>query len=283
MITMKQSTVSAPLPLPVSVCIPVRNEEQHLPACLAALSAFDEVVVVDSGSSDQTVALAEAAGACVLQFAWNGAFPKKRNWTLRNHAFKHPWVLFLDTDERVTPAFVEELQRTLPDTRHSGFWISFDNWFTGRRLRYGDVFRKLALFKVDAGEYERFPEDYWSHLDMEVHEHPVLVGTQGEILARLEHHDDRGLAHHRAKHEAYAQWEARRYAWLQQADDSEWQKLNRRQQFKYRNLKQWWLPWLYWVVAYVLKKGFLDGQAGWTFNHLKRKYFQRIRDRIGQD
>ena len=117
--------------MPVSVCIPVRDDAINLQTCLALLGDFDEVVVVDSGSVDHTVEVAQQAGAKVLQFKWEGGFPKKRNWTLRNHIFAHPWVLFLDADERMNAEFVAELRETLRDTPHAGFWISFTNWFLG--------------------------------------------------------------------------------------------------------------------------------------------------------
>jgi glycosyltransferase involved in cell wall biosynthesis len=267
--------------LQITVAIPVRNEEQNLPACLEALgNHFAAIIVVDSGSMDQTREIAEAAGAEVLDFQWDGRFPKKRNWTLQTYKFHTPWILFLDADERVTPALIEELGERLPDSPHVGFWLSFENWFMERPLRHGDTFRKLALFRVGTGEYERFPEDYWSHLDMEVHEHPVLDGTVGEIQARLEHYDYRGMEHYLVKHNEYSSWEANRYEWLKAAGDSEWAKLTKRQQFKYRNLDQWWLGWAYWLVAYVFKSGFLDGKVGWTFNHLKRRYFADIRRQI---
>ena len=127
-----------------------------------------------------------------FQFDWNGRFPKKRNWALRNCEFRNAWILFLDADERATPAFVSELG-PLPNTSHDGFWVSFNNHFMGALLRHGDTFRKLALFRIDAGEYEKIPENFWSGLDMEVHEHPVLQGRIGEIRASLEHHDGKGL------------------------------------------------------------------------------------------
>jgi glycosyltransferase involved in cell wall biosynthesis len=268
-------------PLPVTVVIPVRNEEKNLPGCLKAVGKdFAQVVIVDSGSTDRTRLIAAEAGAVVLDFVWDGKFPKKRNWALRNYTFATPWVLFLDADEQVTPEFVQELRATLPDTPHSGFWISLTNWFMGSPLHHGDVFHKLAMFRVGAGEYECFPEDSWSHLDMEVHEHPVLSGTIGEIRARLEHQDYRGMKHYIAKHNEYSTWEANRFRWLQSAGEDEWSKLNTRQRFKYRHLDKWWLGWIYWAVAYFLKKGFLDGRAGWTFNRLKRRYFDEIRLKI---
>lgn len=267
--------------LPVSVCIPVKNEEVNLPGCLEALgTAFDEVVVVDSGSTDRTAAIAQAAGAVVLQFEWDGRFPKKRNWALRHHAFKNPWVLFMDADERMNADFVAELTAMLPGTPHAGFWVSFTNWFMGVPLRHGDVFRKLALFRTGAGEYERFPEAGWSNLDMEVHEHPVLSGSAGELVTRLEHHDYRGLKNYLARHNEYSSWEASRYLWLEKADAEAWQALNRRQQFKYRHLESWWLAWFYWAAAVWLKKGFLDGLAGMRLGALKRRYFQEIRLKI---
>lgn len=269
--------------LPVTVIIPVRNEEKNLPSCLEAVGKeFAEVVVVDSGSTDRTREIAKEAGAHVLDFVWDGKFPKKRNWALRNYKFKTPWVLFLDADEHVTPEFVHELSKTLWDTSHVGFWISLTNWFMGSPLRKGDVFHKLAMFRIGAGEYEYFPEDNWSQLDMEVHEHPILHGSVGEIRARLEHHDYRGMKHYIAKHNEYSSWEANRFAWLKNAGPEEWAKLNSRQRFKYRNLDKCWLGWAYWFVAYVFKMGFLDGRAGWTFNRLKCRYFDEIRLKIGE-
>ncbi len=229
-----------PKPLPISVCIPVRNEALNLPACLAALKDFSEVVVVDSGSTDETVEVASRAGATVLQFEWDGKFPKKRNWALRNYQFANPWILFLDADEQMNPVFVEELRQVLPTTSHVGFWISFTNWFMGSPLNHGDVFRKLSLFRMGSGEYECFPEDSWSRLDMEVHEHPILQGSVGDLRSRLDHQDQRDLKNYLARHNEYSTWEANRYLWLQGADISAWRALNPRQRFKYKHLQRWW-------------------------------------------
>lgn len=265
---------------PVSVCIPVKNEEANLAACLSLLKAFDDVVVVDSASSDRTVEVAREAGAKVLQFQWNGAFPKKRNWVLRNHSFTHPWVLFLDADERMNPAFVAELINVLASTSHVGFWISFTNWFMGKPLHHGDVFRKLALLRAGSGEYERFPESAWTTLDMEIHEHPVLKGSTGVLKTRLEHHDFRGLKNYLARHNEYSSWEACRFQWLQTASAADWTALNERQRFKYQNIHRWWFATFYWFAVLVLKQGFRDGRAGFRLAGMKRRYFQEVRLKI---
>ena len=267
-------------PLPVSVCIPVRDDATNLQACLALLGDFDEVVVVDSGSVDHTAEVAQQAGAKVLQFKWDGGFPKKRNWALRNHVFAHPWVLFLDADERMNAEFVAELRVTLRDTPHAGFWISFTNWFMGSPLHHGDVFRKLALFRVGTGEYERFPEDAWTNLDMEVHEHPVLAGSTGALCTRLEHHDFRNLKNYLARHNEYSSWEANRFLWLLHADAAAWQGLNSRQRFKYTHLHRWWFGWFYWLLILVVKRGLLDGLSGFHIAGFKRRYFEEIRLKI---
>ena len=269
--------------LPVTVCLPVLNEEKNLPSCLQALGdLFEEIVVVDSGSRDRTKEIALQAGAKVMSFQWDGSFPKKRNWFLRNHTFKTSWVLFLDADEKATPAFIAELEEAISKQDCVGYWISFNNWFMGQPLYHGDVFRKLALFRHDSGEYERFPEDFWSHLDMEVHEHPVLHGSVGEIAARLEHYDYRGLEHYISKHNQYSTWEANRFLWLQSASTEDWDRLNRRQKLKYRNLDRRWFGYVYFLASYLLKCGFLDGYPGFVFASMKFRYFQDIRLKIGE-
>lgn len=268
--------------LPVSICIPVLNEEKNLPACLNSLQGhFDDIVIVDSGSTDQTPQIAKEAQIPFLNFQWNGSFPKKRNWALRNHKFKHSWILFLDADERVTPGFITELREKI-NSGHNGFWLRYDNWFMGKNLKHGDPMRKLALFKSGSGEYEKFPEVSWSHLDMEVHEHPVLEGTVGEIHSPLEHHDFRGLDSYLSKHNEYSSWEARRYQWLHsdQANPDDWEKLTKRQKFKYRNLGKWWLGTLYFGISYFKNLGFLDGAEGLRFARLKKRYFEEIRLKI---
>jgi glycosyltransferase involved in cell wall biosynthesis len=266
--------------LPVSVCIPVRNEEANLPDCLAALTDFDEIVVVDSGSTDRTLEIAKTAGASIVQFQWNGMFPKKRNWALANYRFRHPWILFLDADERMTPEFVAELRSILKNTSHSGFWISYTNWFMGKPLHHGDVFRKLALFQIGKGEYERIPENSWSALDMEVHEHPVIDGSIGILHSRLEHQDYRGLKNYLQRHNEYSSWEANRFLWFESASQKDWEPLTDRQRFKYRFLDRPWFAWFYWFVSVILKRGFCDGLSGLTLGKMKRHYFEEVRLKI---
>ena len=267
----------------VTVVIPVKDEAANLPECLGRLGGFRDIVVVDSGSTDGTPDIARAHGAEVVDFRWDGRFPKKRNWLLRNRDFATPWVLFLDADEFVTEAFKAELGRVLPESPHSGYWLNYDRWFLGRRLRHGDEFVKLALFRPEAGEYERIEEARWSGLDMEIHEHPVLEGSSGEITSPIEHNEYRGLRHYIAKHNEYSSWEAARYRQLMAGDSAAgeaWRRLTPRQQSKYRHLAKWWAAPVYFLRGYLGKRGFLDGAAGFHFALMKAVYFYQIRLKI---
>ena len=259
----------------ISVVVPVKNEAANLAFCLESLRAFDEVVVVDSGSTDETEAIAQRFGREVVQFKWDGQFPKKRNWMLRNHTFKHPWVLFLDADERITEVAAQELARVVAHTQHNGFWLGYNNWFLGRQLKYGDPMRKLALVRVGHGEYEQILEQQWSALDMEIHEHMVVEGSVGTIKAKLEHHDKSSISTYYARHNEYSSWEAQRYLNLQHA-----LTLTRRQRLKYRLLTNPFFPSLYFSVSYFLKGGFLDGWAGFYFALGKMFYFYQIQVKI---
>jgi glycosyltransferase involved in cell wall biosynthesis len=261
--------------IPISVVIPVRNEALNLPRCLAALSRFDEIIVVDSASTDQTCALAREAGAEVLDFQWDGGFPKKRNWVLMNHTLRHPWVLFLDADEIVTEAFCTEIENTIKDTPHAGFWLKYTTYFLGCRLRHGVPQRKLALFRVGAGFYERIDEKFWSRLDMEVHEHPVLVGSVGSIDAPIDHNDDRGIVKFIDRHRDYALWEAQRYRKMR-AEPERNAGLTPRQRTKYRYLDRWWYPFAYGIYQYIVRLGFLDGYAGLQYAFYKTWYFNTV-------
>jgi glycosyltransferase involved in cell wall biosynthesis len=263
--------------LPVSVVVPIRNEEKNLTKCLTRLARFGEVIVVDSQSTDRSEDIARAYNTRFLQFKWDGSFPKKRNWVLFNYKFANPWVLFLDADELVNSQFCDEVAAKISCPEFSGFWLNYTNYFLGQQLRYGVPQRKLALFRVGSGYYERIDEDRWSDLDMEVHEHPIIDGKVGEIVARIEHDDRSGLAVFLERHRSYAMWESRRFLRLEETSEAGQAKLTRRQQVKYASLTRWWFPWAYFLYAYFVRLGFMDGRAGFSYAFYKLWYFETVR------
>jgi glycosyltransferase involved in cell wall biosynthesis len=264
--------------IPITVVIPVKNEEDNLLRCLGCLTSFSEVIVVDSGSVDRTQDIARAWGARLIDFHWNGKYPKKRNWVLLNHALQNDWVLFLDADEFISDEFCDEVAEAVRAGNRAGYWLSYTNYFLGRRLRYGLSQRKLALFKIGSGLYERIDEDAWSPLDMEVHEHPILNGSVGEIRSPIEHNDFRGIEKFLQRHQDYAIWEARRILLLdRQSKEGCGGKFTIRQRFKYRYVERGWYPLFYFVYAYFLRFGFIDGAAGFQYAFYKAWYFLTVR------
>lgn len=263
--------------IPVTVVVSVKNEEKNLPSCLERLDAFEEVMVLDSQSTDSTPSIVKGFGYSLVNFKWDGKFPKKRNWALRNLSFKNDWILFLDADEKLTPEFVNEVSSLILKHDFAGFWISYENYFMGKKLRFGDQMRKLALFKKGAGEYEQIPEDSWSQLDMEVHEHPIIRGKVGMIKSPIIHNDYKGLDKYIERHNAYSTWEARRFLNLKKAGFS---NLTGRQKLKYKLLNTGLLPMIYFLGAYFVKLGFLDGKEGFFLARYKANYFFQIQTKI---
>lgn len=268
-------------PLDLTIAIPVRNEARNLPGCLAAIGPdfAAHVVVIDSGSTDTTAEIARAHGAEVVNFNWNGAFPKKRNWYLRNHLPTTAWVLFLDADEFLTPEFKTELRHALENTTHVGFWLAYSIYFLGKPLRGGYPLRKLALFRVGAGEYEYIAEDRWSQLDMEVHEHPILTGSIGNLHARIDHQDFRGISHYITKHNDYSSWEAARFI-KTSGDKTIHRQWTWKQKLKYSLFRSPLIGPIYFCGSYLLMRGFLDGSRGLIFALFKASYFTQVHAKI---
>src|SRR6186997_1348190 len=104
-------------PLDLTIAIPVKNEQTNLPGCLNAIgiNLAKKIVLIDSGSTDKTREISKSHGVEVINFAWDGKFPKKRNWYLRHHAPPTKWILFLDADEYLTDDFKKELRENLKE------------------------------------------------------------------------------------------------------------------------------------------------------------------------
>ncbi|MBK1441663.1 glycosyltransferase family 2 protein [Parapedobacter sp. ISTM3] len=262
--------------LDLTIVIPAKNEEKNLPGCLEAIGQdfAQQVVLVDSGSTDRTRTIAENYGATYINFQWDGQFPKKRNWYLRNHTPATEWVLFLDADEYLTPTFKRAVEKALADTTKVGYWLNYTVYFMGKKLKGGYPLKKLALFRVGTGEYEYIDEKQWSHLDMEIHEHPILTGDVGIIKAKIDHRDFRGVAHYVNKHNEYSSWEAARYLKMMTAANKA--LLTKKQRIKYRLLRTPLIGPAFFFGSFFLMGGFLDGARGFAFAVLKMAYFTEI-------
>lgn len=269
--------------LDLTIVIPVKNEEKNLAGCLDAIGIgwAKRVVVIDSGSTDDTAVIALEKGVELIDFKWNGKFPKKRNWFLRNHTPDTEWVLFLDADEYITPEFKAEVGEAISKEDHVGFWLRYSIYFLGKKLKGGYSLTKLALFRVGAGEYEKIDEDRWSDMDMEIHEHPVLEGSVATIRSKIDHRDFRGVDSYLRKHIDYAAWEAARFAAL--AKNSALRKqFTWKQKLKYKLMNSVWIGPVFFVGSFILMGGFRDGRRGFAFAIFKMSYFTQIYCRLNE-
>src|SRR5258708_39701656 len=124
--------------LPVSVIVAARNEERNLPRCLEALRNVGEVYVIDSDSTDATPEIARSFGAKVVQFHYQGGWPKKRQWAMESLPLSFDWILLLDADEALTPALADEIRQAVEDPSIGGYYISLQLQFHWRTLHLRD-------------------------------------------------------------------------------------------------------------------------------------------------
>ncbi|CAO3445940.1 Glycosyl transferase, family 2? [Azospirillum argentinense] len=263
--------------IPVSVVVMTRNEAVNLPHCLSALDRFAERFVVDSGSTDGTPAIATATGARVVPFQWDGRYPKKKQWCLDQLPFGQDWVLFVDADERLGDALVEEIAALMATgPRHAGYFIDGRPVFLGRRLRFGTGNRKLALFDRRKARFPPAPDlDVATMWEVEGHYQPVIDGTVGRLRHSLDHADDKPVAAWFERHARYADWEAalRSDGRMRELIGLEcrarrWLKIG------FNRLPA--RPLLVFLYGYVLRLGFLDGGPGLQHALARAFYYWQI-------
>jgi glycosyltransferase involved in cell wall biosynthesis len=255
--------------LPVSVVVAARNEEKNLPRCLDALRDVGEVWVIDSQSTDATPEIARTFGAKVVQFHYQGGWPKKRQWAMETLSFGFDWILLVDADEVLTPQLAQEIRTAIRASEVDGYYVSLRMHFLGRVLRHGDAsFWKLALFRRGKGSYEcRLRSQDASMADMEVHEHIVVEGPTRRLHNPLVHHNVESLSRYIQKHDEYSNWEARV---LVQGERGERElvpafwgtQAQRRRWLKKKLYAVPGSPVLLFLYRYFLRLGFMDGVPG---------------------
>jgi len=277
---------AAPL-LPVSVIVPARNEAHNLGRCLQSLQGVGEVFVVDSQSTDDTVAIAESFGAKVVQFHYSGGWPKKRQWAMDTLPLAYDWVMLVDADEALTPALAEEIRAATRDANLAGCYVSLQMYFLGRRLRHsGASFYKLCLFRRGHGRFEcRLQSQDPSMADMEVHEHVMVEGATRRLANPLLHYNVESLARYIQKHNEYSNWDAR--VWLDgnQGPDAIKPKLLGTQAERRRWLRRMFFglpgsPLALFLYKYLFCLGFLDGVPGLIYCGLQGVQFFHIKAKV---
>jgi glycosyltransferase involved in cell wall biosynthesis len=263
--------------IPATVVVMTRNEEANIAKCLRSVVRFEQVFVVDSRSEDRTREIAREHGATVVEFVWNGEYPKKKQWSLDNLSFAHDWVLYVDADEELTPEGADEVAKLLAgDPPHAGYFVPYDYVFIGRRLRHGHRVHKLVLLRRSRARFREVDDlDVENMWEVEGHYQPTIDGTVGTLRTAMIHDDHQTLFEFFSRHNRYSDWEATMRARGAIASTGESQPRSR------ALLKRTWdaaplkglLAFLY---SYVLRAGFLDGRAGFHYALSRAYYYWEI-------
>ncbi len=266
----------------LSVIILTYNEALNLPNCLTGLKLLDaEIFIVDSGSSDQTIEIAQQANCQVFYHPFENQ-AKQLNWALQNLPIKTSWVMRLDADERLTPELAEELKQVLPQTLDeiTGYQVKRRVFFMGRWIRHGGYYPTwlLRVWRTGIGNCEQRWMD----------EHIVL--SQGKV-ANLKHdiidENHKGLNFWIDKHKRYADREVKdmlsaiannnddllKVSQHSQATQRRWIKTN-----LYARSPLFIRAFVYFVLRYFIGLGFLDGKEGLIFHFLQGFWYRFLVD-----
>jgi glycosyltransferase involved in cell wall biosynthesis len=277
---------SSPL-LPVTAIVAARNEARNLPRCLESLRHVAEVYVIDSQSTDATAQIAKSYGAHVVQFHYQGGWPKKRQWAMESLPLAQDWIFLVDADEALTPDLAREILDSIQNPNYDGYYIALRMYFLGRELRHsGAGFDKLSLFRRGKGRYEcRLREQDASMADMEVHEHIVVGGKTAKLHHPLLHHNVESLSHYIRKHDEYSNWDAR--VWLEGKASSQelppsffGSQAQRRRWLRRKFFPIPGSPLLFFFYKYIFRLGFLDGVPGLIYCSLQGIQFFHIKAKI---
>lgn len=254
----------------ISILILTLNEEANMPECLRSVEWSDDIVVLDSISTDRTVELAEAHGARVVRRRFDN-WASHQNWALEKIPFKHPWVFYLDADERMTEELKQELLAIAGDPDHTpvAYYCGHKNMFMGRWIKHAFPPRTIMRFFRPA--FVRF--------ERAVHPVPVIQGPHGYLHGMLIHYNfSKGIGEWIDKHNRYASLEALEGMKLQQQTAESRPNLFdpdraiRRRALKNLSFRLPWRPFIKFLYLYLWQRGFMDGRPGFAYCVLQSFY-----------
>ena len=272
--------------LPVTAIVLTYNEERNLRPCLESLAAWvTELFVVDSGSTDGTLAIAEAFGARVVHHKFE-THTRQWRWALEQLPLKTEWVIGLDADQRVSPELADAIATAFADTpaleRTTGFFLNRRQVFRGRWIKYGGYYPKYLLKMFRRGAVSLDEGDLVDH---HFHVTGTLVRLRGDLIE--DNRNEARIADWIEKHNRYARLQARQEVeqlghgprprfWGTPDERTAWMK------HVWKRLPLYLRPIGYFVYRYVVRLGFLDGKEGFIF-HFMQAFWYRLLVDINRD
>lgn len=262
----------------ISVVILSYNSAEVLDETIRrARQVSDDVHVVDSFSSDDSVAIAQGAGATVVQRAFQN-YGEQRNWAIQNLPLAHQWQLHLDSDERLSDQLITAI-KALPlgvDGEPAGYLLARRTVFLGRALRYGGFFPiwHMRLFRKGMGRCESRLYD----------QHFICEGRQEKLQGELLDEMPLTLSQWTARHNRWSDLEVQEYFAADTGDrlKGKWggTSIERKRALRewYAKLPLFLRPWLFFLYRYVLRAGFLDGRPGLIYCVLQTFWYRFLID-----
>ena len=252
-----------------SVLVLTLNEEINIAECLKSLSWCDDIVVLDSHSTDRTAEIARQHNARIIQRPFDN-WASHQNWAMANIPFKHPWVLYLDADERCDDELrAEVIANTQPESPSAAFRIRRKDFYLGRWLKHAQLYPTwlVRLFRPQRIRYERL-----------VNPVAVVDGPIGNLHGHILHYPfSHGVGHWIARHNKYSDFEATETL-KAQSDALPLSALIsgdpniRRRALKERFYRLPARPLVKFFHYYILRRGFLDGRPGFRYAMLQTFY-----------
>jgi len=264
----------------LSVIILTHNEEANLPACLESLKGLDcEVFVVDSGSTDRTMEIAQTYSAHVVSHEFHTQ-AQQLNWALDHLPLRGNWILRLDADERLTPELAQELGFLLPvvDLGITGFYLKRRVYFMGRWIRHGGYYPTwlLRVWRKDVARAE----------DRMMDEHMILLRGRSDFLKHdIKEENQKGLSAWLERQNKYSTREVEGFFQLRRGQEippslfgtpeakRRWLKHN-----LYLRFPMFIRAFLYFGWRYCFRLGFLDGREGLIFHFLQGCWYRFLID-----
>ena len=261
--------------LPITCVILTKNEEKAILDCLNSVDFCEQIIVVDSNSTDMTSQIATDFGAQVIKFTWNGAYPKKKQWALQHEAVCNDWVLLLDADERVSTTLKHEIKELFDSAliSHSAFDVEIAYLFTNKLLRHGHKVRKKILLNRRVCKFPELNDlsvgNMW---EVEGHYQPNVLGSSGFLQAKLLHSDPDPLFDYFSRHNRYSDWEVH----LRNNDDD--RRIVRKAKSSQGRLFDVMpgKPVIFFFYSYFFKFGFMDGKAGLNYALSLAYYYWQV-------
>jgi glycosyltransferase involved in cell wall biosynthesis len=262
--------------LPITVLILTKNEENAIRKCLESTSIFQQVIVIDSNSSDSTVRISQEMGAQVINFSWNGRYPKKKQWSKELEIIENEWILYLDADERLSEELKSELGAIFKANswiKYSAFEIPLQYKFLGNLLLHGHQVKKIALVRKANSDFPELDDlrvgNMW---EVEGHYQPIIDGQVGRLTGKLIHDDPDPLFNYFERHNKYSDWETelKFNSRLQSQVRSHRTKQGRI--FDFVPIK----PLAFFLYSYVLRSGWRDGKSGFHYAVALSFYYWQI-------